>query len=164
MTRRVLLAGAGALVSVRLRLKAETGLTPLDEAAFRQVVAAHRGKILLVDFWATWCAPCREELPKLVSLHAENKQKGFDFITVSCDEPEQETEAVQFLTKQGAPEPHYIRHARSDDAFINAIDPKWSGALPALFLFDRAGRQAQSFVGEVDIKQLKEAVTKLIAT
>ncbi|MBV9403992.1 MAG: hypothetical protein JO211_01510, partial [Acidobacteriaceae bacterium] len=59
--------------------------------------------------------------------------------------------------------PHYIRRAKDDDVFINSIDRKWSGALPALFLFDRTGQQAASFVGETDMKQLEGALNKMLA-
>jgi thiol-disulfide isomerase/thioredoxin len=143
---------------------AESGLVPLDETAFRRMVASQRGHVLLVDFWATWCAPCREELPKLVGLYSTYRQKGLSFVTISCDEPEQKAQALAFVEKQTAPRPYYIRQAKDDDQFINAIDPKWSGALPALFLFDRAGRQAQSFIGETDLRQLEASVKKALAS
>jgi thiol-disulfide isomerase/thioredoxin len=159
MTRR------GLLLACAVRaLAAPPSLTPLDEAAFRRMVTSHRGKILLVDFWATWCSPCREELPKLVDLYTAQKSKGLDFVTISCDEPEQEASAAIFLRTQKAPEPTYIRHATSDDAFINAIDPKWSGALPALFLFDRKGAVVQSFIGETDMKLLEKTITKALGS
>ena len=162
MTRRACIAAFGALLAARSKANSAVRLIPLDESGFRQMVASHHGKILLVDFWATWCAPCREELPKLAAMHASKKSKGLDFVTISCDEPEQEAEAAQFLAVQAAPEPYYVRSARDDDAFINAIDPKWSGALPALFLFDRNGRQARSFIGETDLKQLAASIDNLL--
>ncbi|MCU1257634.1 MAG: TlpA family protein disulfide reductase, partial [Bryobacterales bacterium] len=56
----------------------------------------------------------------------------------------------------------YIRRAASDDRFINSVDPNWSGALPALFLYDRSGRLAQSFTGEVDMEKLEMAIRKLL--
>lgn len=163
MTRRSWLSGFLGVLSAMSRSTAQSGLVPLDDAGFRRMVGSQRGHVLLVDFWATWCAPCREELPKLVGLYSVYRQKGLSFVTISCDEPEQQAQAVAFVEKQAAPRPYYIRHAQDDDKFINAIDPKWSGALPALFLFDRGGRQAQSFIGETDLKQLEASIKKLLA-
>jgi len=71
--------------------------------------------------------------------------------------------AAQFADQQGAPGPGYIRRAKADDDFINAIDPKWSGALPALFLFDRQGKQVESFIGETDMRQLETAIEKRLS-
>lgn len=162
MTRREWIATWGVLLSTTRKSDAAAQLMPLDESGFRQMVASHHGKILLVDFWATWCAPCREELPKLALLHSEKQRKGFDFVTISCDEPEQEAAAAQFVATQRAPAPYYVRHVKNDDDFINAIDTKWSGALPALFVFDRNGRQIRSFVGETDLKQLSDYLDSVL--
>jgi thiol-disulfide isomerase/thioredoxin len=159
--RRWMLALVAGFTS-RVIADSRAALVPLNEASFRKMVAEHRGKVLLVDFWATWCAPCREEIPKLVALYSSQKQRGFELITVSCDEPEQEGAAADFVKQQHAPPPRYIRRAQSDDAFINSIDAKWSGALPALFLFDRSGRQIASFIGEVQMKQLEAAIDKAL--
>jgi thiol-disulfide isomerase/thioredoxin len=161
ITRRACIAG---LAGIALKAAGASGLSALDEHAFRQMVVSHRGKVLLVDFWATWCAPCRDELPKLVGLYSAYKQKGLSFAAISCDEPEQEAQAAAFVNKQAAPLPHYIRRAKDDDQFINAVDPKWSGALPALFVFDRMGRQALSFIGETNMTKLEEALRRLLAT
>jgi thiol-disulfide isomerase/thioredoxin len=161
MKRRTWLVALTAWLWPKPKADAESALKPLDEAAFRSMVAAHHGSVLLVDFWATWCAPCREEMPRLISFYGTHGGKSFDLVTISCDEPEQESLALQFLSGQRAPRPFYIRRAKNDDNFINSIDPAWSGALPALFLFDRNGKQAQTFVGETDIKAVEAAVERL---
>lgn len=163
MTRRRLLIGFAAAYGTARWSRAAAILVPIDEQGFRQMLAAHRGHPVLVDFWATWCAPCREELPKLVSLYSAYRGRGLDFVTISCDEPEQQAQAAAFIDKQGAPAPRYIRRAADDDKFINAIDPKWSGALPALFLFDRNGKQVNSFIGETDMRQLELSIKRLLA-
>jgi thiol-disulfide isomerase/thioredoxin len=163
MKRRGWIIGLAAFLWQKPKAMAVNVLTPLDEAGFRSMVAGHHGKVLLVDFWATWCAPCREEMPKLVNLFTAQKRRGFDLVTISCDEPEQEVTAAQFVDQQGAPGPRYIRRAKGDDDFINAIDPKWSGALPALFLFDRQGKQVQSFIGETDMRQFETAIEKRLS-
>jgi len=162
MTRRSFVTGVAGCCGAPLSSRAAEPLVPVDEEGFRRIITAHRGQILLVDFWATWCAPCREELPRLVQLYGTYSRRGLEFVTISCDDPPQAPQAAAFVAQQKAPTPRYIRRAKSDDGFINAIDPKWSGALPALFVFDRSGRQALSFIGETDMKRLEAAITKLL--
>jgi thiol-disulfide isomerase/thioredoxin len=137
-------------------------LQPVDEAAFERLVASGKGQVVLVNFWATWCAPCREEMPALVKLQSKLRSSGFRLVTVSADEPEQETDALRFLEEQGVGSPAYIKRPKKDEDFINAIDRKWVGALPASFLYDRAGNKARSFIGEVPMSELEAAIRKLL--
>ncbi len=160
MRRRELLltlAGAGAVSAAP-----PAALPLLDEAGFQKLLAANKGKVVLFDFWATWCEPCRVEMPMLAKLDAELKPKGLSVITVSADEPEDNALAVQFLKKTGITAPAYLKQAKNDEKFINAIDTKWSGALPAMFLYDRAGKKAQSFIGETEKSVLEAAIRKLL--
>jgi thiol-disulfide isomerase/thioredoxin len=137
-------------------------LLPIDETGFQKLVAAHKGKVVLYNFWATWCEPCRAEMPQLIKLQAKLKARGLDLVTISADEPEQEADAEKVLKQFGSPSPAYRKQARKDDQFINAIDPSWSGALPALFLYDRAGRKVRSFIGETEMATIEAAIQKLL--
>lgn len=137
-------------------------LKPVDEPGYAKLVAASKGKVTLINFWATYCVPCRKEMPQLVALEARLRAKGFQFITVSADEPEQLSAAKLFLDKVKLVTPAYIRKAKDDDKFIGLIDPKWDGALPASFLYDRQGRKVKSFFGEVDLKMVTAAIEKLL--
>jgi thiol-disulfide isomerase/thioredoxin len=142
------------------RQATSSALQPIDEAGYLRLLAAGKGQVLLVDFWATWCIPCREEMPKLVELAARNR--GLKLVTVSCDEPEQEAGASAFLARFAVKPPHYIKRVKDDEQFIDVIDSKWSGALPALFLYDRQGRLVKSYVGETDMAALQAALRKLL--
>lgn len=150
------------LLCCALAAAAPPVLAPVDEAAYPKTVAGLKGKVVLVNFWATYCVPCRKEMPQLVALDARLRAKGFQLVTVSADEPEQEADARKFLEKTKVAGPWHIKRARNDDQFIRAIDPKWSGALPASFLYNRQGRKVQAFFGEVDFKALEAAVAKLL--
>jgi thiol-disulfide isomerase/thioredoxin len=145
-----------------LLLAAALALQPMDEAHYRPMVESHRGQVLLVDFWATWCAPCRAEMPGLVALERKFRSQGLAFVTVSADLPEQRKEASAFLAKIGVAPPAYIKHTEDDEAFINTVSPKWSGALPALFLYDRHGRLARTFIGETQAETLEQEISKLL--
>ena len=157
--RAALAVAAGLLV---LPTRAADALVPVDETAFRKVIGSHRGKIVVADFWATWCEPCREEMPGLAALARKWRRRGVVLVTVSADEPEQEQAALEFLGKTGVPPPAYVKRASSDEDFINSVDRAWSGALPALFIYDRQGRQAGRFTGETELSQVEDAIRKLL--
>lgn len=137
-------------------------LTPVDEAALAKLLAAQKGKVVLLDFWATWCSPCLEELPLLVKLEAKLKGRGFVLLAISCDEADEEARVVATLRKAGVKAPYYLKRARNDEAFIDFVDKKWRGALPALFLYDRQGRLRQSLIGETPLGEIEAAIGKLL--
>ena len=137
-------------------------LKPVDEASYPQAIAGQRGKVVLVDFWATWCGGCVEEMPRIVGLEGKYRSRGLRLITVSCDEPEDAAKAQQFLQKNGVLSPAYIKRAKNDEKFINSVDPKWTGALPGLFLYDRGGRLVKAFIGETDMEALERAVREIL--
>ena len=137
-------------------------LTPVDEAGFQKLVDSHKGKVVLYQFWATWCAPCRAEMPQLIRLEAKLRSEGFELVTISADEPEQDAAAEKVLKQLPVRAPLYRKQAQNDDNFINSIDRKWSGALPALFLYDKNGRKVQSFIGETEITVVEAAIRKLL--
>ena len=137
------------------------GLLPLDQAVYRQALDEQKGKIVLVDFWATWCEPCRAELPVLVKLQQKWQPRGLVLITVSADEPSSEASAREFLAKSDVPAPAYIKHVENDEEFIDSVDKNWSGALPALFLYDRDGRRVRSFIGETETAAIERALHEL---
>ncbi len=155
----LILAGSGALAAAAA---GPARLEPYDAQRHRQVLAENRGKVVLFDFWATWCAPCRAEMPLLVELDRKLRGRGFRLITVSADEPEEKQQALEFLREHRAPEPAYIKEVEDDDAFINAVNPDWSGALPALFLYDRSGKLVKTWIGETAIAEIEKAVRGLL--
>lgn len=137
-------------------------LSPVDESGYRSMLKANAGNVVLVDFWATWCAPCRKEMPLLAKLDGRLREKRFRLVTISADEREAEAAAVEFLKKSGILGTVYLRRAKDDDKFIAAIDPKWSGELPALFLYDRQGKLVKSFTGETEMAAIEAAILKIL--
>jgi thiol-disulfide isomerase/thioredoxin len=143
-------------------LLAAPALLPLDEMVFNRVLTENKGKVILFDFWATWCEPCRAELPQLLKLERKWHGRGLVLVTVSADSADQQQAALEFLERSGVRFPAFVKQVKADDDFINSVDKKWSGALPALFLYDRSGHRVASFVGEVEISNIEHAIEKLL--
>jgi thiol-disulfide isomerase/thioredoxin len=145
-------------------LPAQSKLTLLNQESYPKLVASHKGKILLVDFWATWCVPCRAEMPKLVKLSDGLRAKGLDFVTVSADEADKEQAAYKFLMQNGVGAPFFW--AKLTDAekekFYDSVDTKWSGEMPAIFIYDRFGKRVKSFLGETPTKDIEAAIQKML--
>jgi thiol-disulfide isomerase/thioredoxin len=137
-------------------------LPKINEISYPKTIAAQKGKVVLVDFWATWCVPCRKEMPEVAKLEAKLKAKGFVVIPISSDEPENDAAARAFLSKSGIQSPGFLKAPKDDDAFIRAIDAKWSGELPALVLYDKTGKKVQIWKGETAIATIEAAVAKLL--
>ena len=123
-----------------------------------------RERPLLVNFWATWCAPCREEFPDLVKLRGRYPAGQIDFALVSLDDiSDIETAVPDFLVESGASAlPAYLLHSDDDNAAINLVDPQWGGELPATFLYDRSGRLVFNHKGRIKPAELQAAIDKTL--
>jgi thiol-disulfide isomerase/thioredoxin len=149
------------MTALILLISAFLTLTPLSEEGLEQLIDDHKGQVLVVNFWATWCGPCRDEFPDLVKLFDENNSRGLDLASISMDEPEDAESALQFLEKQRVEFQTFIRDFEDFNQFVEKIDPGWSGALPATFVFDREGKRVFSHVGVVTYSELAEVVRPL---
>ncbi len=138
----------------------------LDGAGIKQLLA--RGtppneRPLLVNFWATWCEPCRLEFPDLVKIDADYSARGLQFVTISIDDPaELKTGVPKFLRAMRARMPAYLLNVSDSDPVINAVDPEWSGELPATFLFDRHGQIVFKHKGRIKPMDLRAALDKVL--
>jgi thiol-disulfide isomerase/thioredoxin len=100
------------------------------------------GKVTVVDFWATWCAPCRSSMPRLQSLWTEYRPKGLELYSVDTDEPSpaRDAQVREFLSSHGLSFPVALDDGRASEAFRVA-------SLPTMLLLDRNGRVVWSHVG-----------------
>lgn len=122
-------------------------------------------KPLLVNFWATWCDPCRDEFPDLVKIDSDYRHLGLDFVTVSLDDPPDiKTKVPQFLQQMKATMPAYLLNASDPEPAITAVDPKWQGDLPATILYTTGGQVAFKHFGRVNPGELRLAIEKVIGS
>ena len=144
--------GAGASLSGAVKL--------VDEIAFKKLLVPN-GKPLLINFWATWCDPCREEFPDLVKLDNEYKGK-IDFITISLDDPEDIAIAVpKFLASMKAEMPAYLLKTADESAVISSVSKDWQGGMPFTVLFNTKGEIKYFRQGKVILETLRVELNKL---
>jgi thiol-disulfide isomerase/thioredoxin len=134
----------------------------VDEKGLKKGLAEFKNKIVVVNFWATWCVPCREEFPQLVEFAKKFRNKGIVVVTASVDDQESLNAVKDFLRQQKADMPSFLIHAPDMDTFINAIDQQWTGAVPATFVYDRKGNLAKRIIGGSTLKEFESAVQPLL--
>jgi len=117
---------------------------------------------LLVNFWATWCEPCREEFPDLVQINKDYKTKGLEFITISLDDASDiKTGVPQFLREMRSPMPAYLLNVSDPETAIKWVDAAWGGGLPATYLYDAHGQTIFKHTGRVKPEELRAALEKV---
>jgi thiol-disulfide isomerase/thioredoxin len=115
-------------------------------------------KLLLINVWATWCAPCVMEYPEFVTTQRMYGSRDFEFISISLDNPPQKDKAHAFLEKSHSALKNYIFEGTDKYKFIEALDPNWNGALPYTILFEPGGEVVWSYQGPVDFLELRRKI------
>jgi len=119
---------------------------------------------LLLNFWATWCDPCREEFPDLVKVDADYKDKGLNFIAVSIDDiSDIKSEVPKFLNQMKATMPVVLLNVKEQELAIKVVDPAWGGELPATFLYDKDGKIVFKHFGKIKPDELRAAIDKEVS-
>ena len=138
-------------------------VAPIDTEALKGLLTQPRERPLLVNFWATYCDPCREEFPDLVKIDKDYRPRALDFITISLDDmTDIKTEVPKFLDSMKATMPAYLLNASDPEPAIELVDPRWQGSLPATFLYNEKGEIVYRHFGRVSPVELREAIEKAI--
>ncbi len=134
----------------------------INVSELSQVVNQSNGIPLLINVWATWCAPCREEFPDLVKL-ANTYSEKLKVIGISADDPDiLDSKVIPFLKKHNAEFDNYLIKAVDPEDFINLMNKDWSGAIPATFLYDANGEQKEMLIGKHSYEEFEKVIKKVI--
>jgi thiol-disulfide isomerase/thioredoxin len=139
--------------------KSGVTLVRADGAVLEKTITKHKGKVVFVDMWATWCLPCVEGFPHTVELAKKHREAGLATIAVSFDQLEDEAKVQSFLKEQGADFDNFISkyNGVSQQAAVD-FDVE---ALPQYRLYDRQGKLRKKWEGTPD--DLEQMIETLLA-
>ena len=154
----VLLVSCGQTSRVRVE---DVQVTPVTAADIQRTVREPGAKAVLINLWATWCGPCREEFPGLVRVAHKYQGQGLKVILVSADDDKDMAEVKKFLAAEGVDFPAYIK-AEKDQPFIDGLGKQWTGALPATFLYDGSGKLRDFWEGGATFNVFEQKVVEVL--
>jgi peroxiredoxin len=131
-----------------------------DAETLRALRKNDSGKFRLVNFWATWCAPCVAEFDEFVTINRMYRHRDFEFVTVSINRPDEEKSVLEFLKKKQASNRNLLFASSEREALINAFDPDWQGAVPYTVLINPEGKIIHRELDSIDPLALKRAIQK----
>jgi thiol-disulfide isomerase/thioredoxin len=130
----------------------------IDLAGYQQLLAKYRGKPLVVNFWATWCEPCRDEYPMMVDLAKQFKSQGVEVVGVDMDDESDMNLVRRFIARMQPPFPNYRQKPGIDlDRFYGGVNPQWKGTMPQTMFYGRDGSVVGFFLGSRPRPQFEQA-------
>jgi len=128
-----------------------------DASGERVRLSDYRGKIVVLNFWATWCAPCRDEIPYFVELEKEYRSRGVVFIGASLDDERTSRQIPDYLARYGVKYPVWYGAGRGD---LDRLG--FDQAVPATAFLDQEGRVGARVLGEIRRREIKERLDWLL--
>lgn len=141
---------------------AQVVMLPVAPDSIAALVRSVGGKATLVSVWASWCEPCRMEFPGVVRLAHAYKDRGLRVIFISADLTDDLPAARKFLAEEGVDWTAYYKKG-DDAAFMNALEPRWTGAIPGSFLYDQDGRLRDFWEGAMSYEGFEQRVLPVLS-
>ncbi|MBF8270029.1 MAG: hypothetical protein HW386_1738 [Gammaproteobacteria bacterium] len=133
----------------------------IDIPQLEALLSANKGKVTIVNFWATWCPPCLKEFPDIVKLYNQYHDRGLEVVAISMNEPEEMEDIEAFVQEHQPPFPVYLA-ATLDETFYSGIGNDWQGLIPLTLIFDTEGKSAHFHLKEVNFAGLEQDISVLL--
>ncbi|MBZ5535907.1 MAG: TlpA family protein disulfide reductase [Acidobacteriia bacterium] len=134
----------------------------INARKFSETLKKLKGKIVVINMWATWCVPCRKEFPILVQLYQQYKSRGMELLAISNDDFQNLEDVKDFVREQHAQFPAFIVDPDGANDLREAIYPEWTGGLPSTFFFDRHGDLKGKILGMLDREEFEDRIKPLL--
>ena len=159
MSRLLVLAAALTITTPPANEPAKSPPRLVEANEVKELVAQQRGRVVLLNFWATWCPPCLVEFPEIVEIEKTYRERGLAVVSVSADSADRiESDLIPFLAKHAPEFPIYVMRTDDLDTFMQRIDPEWTGEVPATFFISRGGDVTFKRFGAMSRAQLEQAL------
>jgi thiol-disulfide isomerase/thioredoxin len=136
----------------------------IDKSKLEKLIKNRKGKVLLLNIWASWCPPCKKEFPDLVKLAEKYKNSKVEIVGLSVDDKDDlQTEVIPFLQKNNANFKIYIQNFKNIEELISFF-PKWEGAIPLTVIFDKNGKEKKFIIGMRDFEFFDKAIQEVLAS
>jgi thiol-disulfide isomerase/thioredoxin len=132
----------------------------IDEAGIKDLLKNNSDKLRLINIWATWCGPCVTEFPDFITMNRMYRRRDFEFISISADDPTKKDKVLKFLKNNQASNKNYIFNTDDKYKLIEAVDPKWQGALPYTVLVEPGGTIVYGKQGAINVAEMKKAIVE----
>jgi thiol-disulfide isomerase/thioredoxin len=159
---------ANSAFAINLPAHAQTGkfepkIGTIKPAEFIKYKDSAKGKVLVINFWATWCGPCVVEFPEFVAVDKKYREKGVKVVGISADEiADIKPKVIPFIKEQKARFDILVQDTDDPQQIVDIIDKNWSGVLPATFVYDKQGNNVLTRYGIIDRDQLVGAIEKAL--
>lgn len=161
-----------ALLMAAPAVRAQSSSTPelkvVQPKDIKDLIAANKGKVVFLNFFATYCVPCHAEFPDIEKLQTKYKDAGLQVIEVSMNDvtdAAEKAEMMKYLEEQKPPFAVYIASSTDDD-FYKAVDTRWASegeALPMTTIYGRDGKEAHFYEKALTLADMERDVTPLLA-
>ena len=132
----------------------------INEEGVKELLKNKSEKLRLINVWATWCGPCVTEFPSFITMNRMYRERDFEFISISADNPSIKEKVLKFLQKHQASNKNYLFSEEDKYQLIEAIDPKWQGALPYTILVEPGGKIVYAKQGIIDPNEMKKLIVE----
>lgn len=139
-------------------------IKPLESVSdIEKILNDHKGKTVFLNLWASWCKPCVAEMPEIIKLYNNYKDKGLVIVFISLDDASQiETKAMNVIKNNNVDFITYYNKSIKDEELINFIDKDYGGALPYTKIYDKEGNTRKTIEGTGNYEQFEKEIINLL--